>query len=158
MFCFLGFGFGQEEYTTKFGLINKLVRFITWEDKNLKYGIDTYATEVFNAPLEAAIKKGTKIKGHLINGKTIADINKVANSTILFVPNNAKGKLKEILSLTKDSPTLVISEQKNGAQMGAIINLILENNKLIFQINKTEAKRKKITINSKVLKIARKVY
>ena len=134
------------------------MRFTSWETPPKNFTIGCYEDFVLKQPVSNEIKKGTKIKGQLISAGITDESSDFSSYTILFVPRSQKSALKKILVTTSKSNTLVISEQKNGAQMGAILNVLLENGKLVFEVNRTEAKKKGITINSKILKLAKKVF
>lgn len=154
----LSFSLGEQEYASKLGFIVKVARFVKWETPSTNSTINCYKDFVFKKPVEKEINKGSKINGKLISSQLISTDDKLNTSTFLFVPKSQKSELKNILKSTANSNVLVISEQKNGAQMGAIFNLILENSKLTFEVNKTEAKKKGISINSKILQLAKKVF
>ncbi len=155
---FLSFNLETKEYDAKFGLITKLVKFVSFSTPPASNSIDAYGDAVFKEQIDLKIKEGEKINGSIISGTVLKDISEIKNSMIIFVPKKHSSELKEIIKSVSDKNIIVISEQKSGAQMGAIFNILLENNKLVFEVNKTEANKKGISINSRLLQLAKKVF
>jgi hypothetical protein len=52
---------------------------------------------------------------------------------------------------------LVITQRDEGIPDGAVINFVLEEGKLRFDINNSEAQRRELRINARLLKLARKL-
>jgi len=155
---FLSFNLETKEYDAKFGLITKLMKFVNFSTPPESNRIDTFGDAVFKDQIELKIKEGEKINGSIISGTVLKEVSEIKNSMIVFVPKKHSSELKEIIKYVSDKNIIVICEQKSGAQMGAIFNILIENNKLVFEVNKTEANKKGISINSRILQLAKKVF
>jgi len=63
--------------------------------------------------------------------------------------------LGEAIQLLKGVPVLTIGETPGFARNGGIINLILEDNKVRFEVNVQAAKDAELNISSRLLALAR---
>jgi hypothetical protein len=77
---------------------------------------------------------------------------------MLFISDSEKDNLSQILETVKGTPTLTIGDTKGFAQQGIMINFVMEQNKVGFEINTESARRAKIIISSKLLKLAKTIY
>ncbi len=59
--------------------------------------------------------------------------------------------------IPSQSGVLVITQRDKGIPDGAVINFVLEEGKLRFDINNSEAQRREIRINARLLKLARSI-
>ena len=73
---------------------------------------------------------------------------------ILFISSSEEERLAKIIETLKDSSILTVGEVKQFAQRGGIINFIVKENKIRFEINVDAAERAKLKISSKLLKLA----
>ena len=74
---------------------------------------------------------------------------------ILFVGNNEYRRLHRIFNYIENKPILTVGDQIDGfAQSGGIINFVLKDNLVNFEINPDNAKRLDIQISSKLLRLA----
>ena len=64
-------------------------------------------------------------------------------------------RLGEAIQLLKGVPVLTIGETPGFAKNGGIINLILEDNKVRFEVNVQAAKDADLNISSRLLALAR---
>jgi hypothetical protein len=61
----------------------------------------------------------------------------------------------EIIQMRKGTPTLTIADFPDFARHGGIINFIIEDSKLHFEVNVDAAKQSDLNISSRVLKLAK---
>lgn len=79
---------------------------------------------------------------------------------ILFIGDTPLG-LSDILDTLRGSSILTVSEQKNFARRGGMVELYLEGNiqgkqRLVFDVNLSTLKEEDLSLNSRVLKLANK--
>jgi hypothetical protein len=63
----------------------------------------------------------------------------------------------EIIKALKDSPVLTVGEMDGFLESGGIINFLMEDKKVRFEINAVAVKRSKLKISSKLLRLAKRV-
>jgi hypothetical protein len=64
--------------------------------------------------------------------------------------------IRSIVKKFKSSSTLIVTEADQGLQEGAIINFIVQNNRNIFELSKTNAQASKLIISQYLLGFAAK--
>ena len=62
----------------------------------------------------------------------------------------------DILSVVSPLPILTVSETDRFVQAGGIINLLIEQNKVHFEINAAAAKKAGLKVSSKLLNLGRR--
>ena len=77
---------------------------------------------------------------------------------ILFIGASENGALAETLQNMNTSGVLTIGETEGFAKRGGMINFVLFENKLRFEINHKSAESAGLKISSKLLKLARAVW
>ena len=63
----------------------------------------------------------------------------------------------QIVRALKGLPILTIGETENFLESGGVINFLMEDEKVCFEINVTAAKINKLRISSKLLRLAKRV-
>lgn len=71
-----------------------------------------------------------------------------------FVPIESSGR---IIRALKGSPVLTVGETNGFLESGGIINFLMENERVCFEMNNAAAKQAKLKIRSKLLRLAKRV-
>lgn len=101
----------------------------------------------------AELKKlGKKGKGQLDK-----QIEAMRKCHLLFVCSSEKDGVKEIIAALKGHAVLTVGDCKGFLKSGGIINFVMEEQKVRFEINASAAKRSKLKIRSELLRLAKKV-
>ena len=74
---------------------------------------------------------------------------------ILFVGSSEAAHLEEVLRSLRGLPILTIGEMPGFAKRGGIINFMLEDNKVRFEVNVDAAKQADMNISSRLLALAK---
>jgi hypothetical protein len=98
-----------------------------------------------------------------INGRSIVvrrlkwtkDLKFLKDCNILFVSSSEKEHVDGVLGGMKGLPVLTIGDAPGFARRGGIMNFILEDNKVRFEVNVEAAKDADLTISSRLLALAR---
>ncbi len=97
---------------------------------------------------------GEKLIGKTIHVKQISDIDTLEDCLMLYICSSEKGKLAEIMKSIEGKPVLTIGNMKAFATNGGIINFIMKEGSVHFEINPEAGKKAGLEINSKLLRIA----
>jgi hypothetical protein len=84
-------------------------------------------------------------------------IDQLKKCDILFVCSPEQKYIDKILSPIRNERILTIADTEDFLEKGVIINFIIEKSKVRFEINVEGARRAKLTIRSKLLRLATKV-
>ena len=146
-----------EEYTLKAALVLNFARFTEWPadvfDRlsgpfRLCVHGDTDVQQAF-ASLE-----GKKVGDRQMSIKRINRLWNVQGCHVLFVSGTDRGRLRRVFSAIEGQPVMTVGEMRGFAKSGGTINLVIEDNKIRFQINLEAARRAGLTISSRLLKLA----
>ena len=74
---------------------------------------------------------------------------------MVFIPASEKNQVNKVVSDLKGSSTLTVGETEGFAELGGIINLTVEGNKVHFEVNQLAAQRAGLKISSKLLSLAK---
>ena len=146
------------EYQLKAVFLYNFVKFVEWpaesfSDADAPIIIGILGNDPFGKVIDGAIKDKT-VKGRKLSIKRFEKIEDVAVCHILFISSSEEKYLAKIMETLKDSSILTVGEVKQFAQRWGIINFILKENKIRFEINVEAAERAKLTIDSELLKLA----
>ena len=147
------------EYLIKAGFTYNFAKLMQWPanafpqtDSPIVIGI--LGTDPFGGTLDTVLagkkvnSRGFVVK-HLKWGLDLKECN------ILFVSSSEAGHLDEIFHIIKGLPILTIGQMPDFARRGGIINFILEDDKVRFEVNVEAAKQADINISSRLLTLAK---
>jgi len=98
-----------------------------------------------------------KKSGENRNAEVQRQVTALRKCYLLFICSSEEKKLKEIISLVKDHSVLTVADTKGFLESGGVINFIIQEKKVRFEINTVAAKRAKLEIRSKLLRLAKRV-
>jgi len=82
------------------------------------------------------------------------DLHNIQETHILFVPKEYSKYLATILEAKKNSNTLIVTEAEGLSGRGGMINFVIHNNHLRFELNKTKAVRAHLKISKELENLA----
>jgi hypothetical protein len=146
------------EYIIKAAFLFNFAKFVEWpadafKDDLSPINLCILGTDPFGPALDTL--KDKTIKGRPFKTKRVNKVDDIEACHILFISASEKGNLKQILDAVRNSNTLTVSEIEGFVQMGGIINFIIVNQKVHFEINPAAAERSRLKISSQLLKLAR---
>jgi len=94
-----------------------------------------------------------KVGNQSLEVKSFANVSAVSQCHMLFVPGSA-GNLAKLIEQTKTHPTLIVTEKDGLIKDGSMINLVFRNNKLAFEVSKTNLNSKGLKITGYLEKLA----
>lgn len=149
------------EYEVKAAFLFNFAKFVEWPEDSFA---DSYSPIVigilgqdpFSGALDHTIG-GKTVNGRALMVKRLAQGQDARACHILFVCSSERKRLSQILASLGGTSVLTVSDMDDFAYAGGIINFVLENSKVKFQVNATAAARARLRISSKLLTLARKV-
>ena len=168
----------NREYQIKAAFLHNFIKFVDWPkekaaDSNEPITIGIIGKSPFGNAFEPL--KTKKLKGRSVvikrfksfeelkksgeKDKTELDrkIEDLRKCCLLFICSSEKENLGEIIDSVKDSSVLTVGDTKGFLEAGGIINFLMEEEKLRFEINVTAAEHAKLKIRSKLLRLAKRV-
>lgn len=151
---------GTSEYQVKAAFLYNFTKYVEWPQNafgdNPTFTIGIVGKDPFGRMLEKTIE-GKSADGKEIVIKRFARADDVQPCPILFVSESEKNKVGKILEQLGKSGTLTVSESDQFLQRGGIINFVIQNDRVRFEINTGAADRAGIKISSRLLSLAKNV-
>jgi hypothetical protein len=149
----------SSEYLIKAGFIYNFANLVQWPsnaftqpDSPIVIGI--LGADPFGTVLDRVLA-GKKVNGRIFVVKRLKSVPDLKECQIVFVSSSEMPHLAEAIRLIKGMPILTIGELPGFAQRGGIINLVLEDNKVHFEVNVEAAKEAELNLSSRLLALAR---
>src|SRR5438309_143637 len=152
----------SSEYLIKAGFIYNFAKLVEWPtasfaqpDSPIVIGI--LGEDPFGATLDKIVAD-KKINGRGIAVKRVKwsrDIKDLKDCNILFVSSSEKEHIESVIEAMKGLPILTIGDAPGFAKRGGIMNFVLEENKVRFEVNVEAAKHADLTISSRLLTLAK---
>src|SRR5690606_40817561 len=86
-----------------------------------------------------------------IKVKSFNSLSEIERCHILLIDRSKSTYVKQLVKKYKDFSTLIVSESDYGLQDGATINFIVQDNKNIFELSKSNAQTSKLVISQYIL-------
>lgn len=84
-------------------------------------------------------------------------IEAIRKCQLLFICSSEKTRLEEILDLVKDHSVLTVGDTEGFLDSGGIIEFVMEEKKVRFEINVAAAKHAKLKVRSQLLRLAKRI-
>lgn len=141
------------------GFLYQLAQFVRWPEDQLQgdrlrfciLGNDVLAAKV------ARTVEGKTIEGREIRVQPVKTLSEADGCHLLFLDALVLRGRKRILSGWGYPPVLVVGEAVGFAESGGLVNLVLGDGKVAFEVNRAAAARARIEFRSQLLRFARLV-
>ncbi|GLI38939.1 DUF4154 domain-containing protein [Geobacter hydrogenophilus] len=146
------------EYQVKLAFLLNFARFVEWPkdafaDANSPIILGILGDDPFGTSLASI--KGKTIHGRKLLINKFKDVDDIRDCHILFVSSSEKNHLSRIMPFLRQAKILTVGDMRKFAQKGGVINFVVENDKVGFEINVDAGKRAGLQISSKLLSLAR---
>jgi len=160
----------SREYQVKAAFLYSFINFVDWpEDKltedNKQIIIGIIGDDPFGNAFEPIKDKQVKGKDVVIKRfKSFNELNKsdekieaVTKCHLLYICPSEKDELQRIINLVTKYNVLTVGDMKSFLESGGIINFLMEDKKVRFEINNIAAEESELQIRSKLLRLAKRV-
>lgn len=168
----------SQEYKVKAAFLYNFIKFVDWPngkaaDANQPITIGIIGKDPFGKAFEPVKDKPVKGKKVTIKRlKSITELKKLGEAGkdeidkqieaakkchLLFICASEKESLEDIIKAVRDRPVLTVADTAEFLKSGGIINFVMEEQKVRFEVNSVVAKRAKLQIRSQLLRLAKKV-
>jgi hypothetical protein len=149
------------EYQVKAACIYNFTKFVEWPpeafppERSSPFVIGVIGDDPFNGELERAVQN-KDVGGRAFIVRHLRKPDEARSCHILFVSRSERKALGDILAAVSSLPILTVSETERFVQSGGIINFLIEQNKVRFEINADAAKKAGLKVSSKLLNLGRR--
>jgi hypothetical protein len=144
------------EYQVKAAYLANFSKFVAWPARLAKsesFNICVLGQDPFGAALDAAVA-GETINRIPLAAKRISKPQDALDCRVLFISSSEDSQWKEILAALKMSSILTVSDMREFAQRGGIVQFVLDGNKVRFEVNLAATALPGLTLSSELLKLA----
>ena len=149
------------EYQVKAAFLFNYTKFIEWPPNSFSdasaplricvFGRDPFGEELRN------ITKGKIVNGRKLEVDQVADLGQARKCQILFIASSEKTPTKLTLEGLRGASVLTVGDNKGFAELGGMINFVLENDRVQFEVNHKAAQQAGLKVSSKLLNLAKHV-
>jgi hypothetical protein len=104
--------------------------------------------------LDASVR-GKSIDGHTIEVKHLHSAEEIKDCHLVFLSASAGKQEHKLVQAAKGLPVLLVAEIAEFAREGGTINFVMEDGRLVFEVNISAAQNAHLKISSKLLALAR---
>lgn len=131
-------------------------KYVEWPDK---YKEGNFVITVCGASpnLSAELKNITNSKtlgAQKYEIRTVADLESVGHTNILFIGNNAGMTMNEVTTRMKGKSMLLVTEKPGMTKQGAAINFVVVENKQKFELNQANAEKYNLKVGNDLIALA----
>jgi len=160
------FSFANEpsrEYQVKAGFLYKFLLFAEWPEETTAESGDTIVIGIIGK--DSFGNAFAPVEGEMINGRklTVKRFKDNVSSTalekchILFISSSLKKRMSKILKTVNEYPIITVSDVKGFTKSGGMINFVVKESRVGFEINMTAAESAGIKFRSKLLRVAQQI-
>jgi YfiR/HmsC-like len=136
----------------------KFINFIEWPNS---YQQGNFEIAVLgDSPIQKYFKEwesGRKVNLQSIVVKKYSNSSSLQKPHILYIPKERSKDIGSVVKKLAGKSTLIITEQDGMANRGSMINFILVNSRVRFEINKGNVEKFKLMLSSTLLELSTKV-
>jgi YfiR/HmsC-like len=145
------------EYDLKAAFLYNVALFTDWPDeafnnKEAPFNFCVAGTDPFGTTLDSLLTK--LLKQRKISIARLGAASNLHRCQILFIPATENNHAESILKEIKNTSILTLSEDSATFKSGSMLNLSIVDNKLKFQVNIDALVAAKLSISSKLLRLA----
>lgn len=149
------------EYQVKAVYLYNFAKFVEWPADESAGREDAFTVcilgrDPFGAFLDQTLA-GETLHGKRAVTKRIVSGGDTSDCEIVFVSKSERHGLRSILGSLKKKSTLTVSDIEGFSERGGMIQLMLDEDRVRFEVNLTAATRAGLTLSSELLKVARSV-
>jgi hypothetical protein len=148
------------EYQVKAAYLKNFVQFVDWPADsagapNEPYPICVLGADPFGAALDGALS-GESVNHHPLIPRRLANAKQATSCRVLYISSD-EAEVRRGLSAVENASILTVSDYPEFLDRGGMIQFVIDNNHVRFEINLIAARKVGLTLSSELLKIARSV-
>ena len=146
------------EYQVKAAYLYNFGRFVEWPAKLTTANTGSFAICVigedpFGPALDTTLASET-IGNQKVAARRISSLQESVDCQILFISSSEAKRLNKIIEALGNSAVLTVSDIPQFLQRRGMIQLLMEGNRIRFEVNLAATQRASLTLSSELLKVA----
>lgn len=116
------------------------------------FNADSVARELRN------LLPGRTIENRQVQVRTLTPGSSLQNVQILYIGSADPQETADLIAEAAERPILVITDSPDGMQRGSMINFVLEERRIRFEISRGAAERARLKLSSRLLSVALRIH
>jgi hypothetical protein len=116
------------------------------------FGSDQIVRELRN------LVPGKTIENRPVQVRAVTPASSLQNVQILYIGSATADAVAELIGAASERPILIITDAPDGMQRGSMINFVLEDRRIRFEISRGAAERAHLKLSSRLLSVALRVH
>ena len=146
------------EYQVKAAFLYNFAKFVDWpqdafDTANGSFSLCIVGEDPFGSSLDRTVD-GRTVHGRPIIVRRKADLATLRRCHLVFISSSEQERLAQIMLHLKGAAVLTVAEWPHFADEGGVIRLLVDSNKVRFEINTAESARARLRVSSQLLKLA----
>jgi len=150
-----------DEYHVKAAFLYKFGGYVEWPARSFTRADSPVAIGVMGADALAdelaQIVSGRNVNGRPVLVRKLRPGDPIAGLHVLFIGRVDRGRLAEILAAARGQALLTVTESEEGLELGSMINFVVVENKVRFDVSPPPSESDNVKISARLLGVARKV-
>jgi len=145
------------EYPVKAVFLYNFIKFTHWPEsgESTPFELCLMGTDPFGEAL--ATIEGKQAQGRVLHIKRNVSLEEAKTCQVLFINEPEQSRLGAFLRRLEKVPVLTVGDTDGFAEAGGMIGLLMDDNRVQFEVNLKAVERAGITISSQLLKLARDI-
>jgi hypothetical protein len=155
----LGQADGTRENDIKAVYLYNFAKYVSWPaaiPDGDTFKICVLADAAFMKSLDA-ILSGEVVDGHRVIRAVPDSVSETRSCRILFVAKSESERAQRLVDAVRANPVLAVGDASDFLTRGGAIAFVRDGDRLRFDVNMEEARRSRLTISSRLLRVARRV-
>ena len=151
----------SREFQLKAAFLYNFTKFVQWPETQFQGPTSPLVLGVIGqSPVTTELEtlvKNRKVGNRALVVQKVSTHEEADNVHLLFVPAGEELRAEKWLQSLSRSPLLTVGESPKFEKAGGIINFVLEDDKLCFNINEVTAEKAGLKLSAQLLKLAKSV-
>jgi hypothetical protein len=144
------------EYRLKAAFLYNFALFTEWgADVGPTLNLCLYGRNPFGEEVNGL--EGKAVGDRHIAVHRITDIEPLKACQLVFIADAANGNLPRVLASLRGAAVLTVADSQGAVDQGVVLNMNVVNNRVTFEANLAAARDAKLSLSSKLLRLATKV-
>jgi hypothetical protein len=159
IFALQAAGQRASEYQLKAAFVYNFTKFIDWPGesvRSLTFQICVLGQNPFGSEL-TQLTDGKVIEGHPVQVLIVTNYHLARSCQVVFISASENAHMKEILSALRGRSVLTVGDSQGFVDAGGMIELLVEDERMRFEVNLHAANEARLKISAKLLSLAKAV-
>ena len=148
------------EYQVEVAYLYNFAKFTEWPKQSLPDGPSSLVIGVVGGDDEfLAVLKGTvagkTVGTHTVTVKRVSSPDELKSCHLVFFHSSERKRIQSAIAGLGHASVLLVGEEPTFLQQGGMINLVLENGRIRFEVNRDTLDRSNLRLGPKLLALAR---